>query len=259
MIKEKKNKRTALITTITIHGIILLLCFFIAAWQAPYPPIPEYGIELNFGLEERGTGEVQPDATQTEEQPEVTEDETNQNAEENQEENTNEDSQVETTDIESPDKVEEITEKTTSEQNEAEEKQKTDMSKEETNKSDITSQGDNIDKAGDKGDPEGEIEAKALYGNKGGGGGSLDMAGWEWDSPPNVKDQSSENGRIVFVIKVDDEGEIISVRTIEKTVSPAVEKIYKLEVEKLTFSRTSQHAVAAPTSSGKITFIIRSR
>ena len=149
-------------------------------------------------------------------------------------------------------------EKTTSDQNEAGQV-KNSMSKEETNKSDITSHGDNIDKEGDKGDPEGEIEAKALYGNKGGGGGSLDMAGWEWDSPPNVNDQSNENGRIVFEIEVDDEGELISVRTIEKTVSIAVEKIYKQEVEKLTFSRTSQHAVAAPTSSGKITFIIRLR
>jgi hypothetical protein len=54
-------------------------------------------------------------------------------------------------------------------------------------------------------------------------------------------------------------GEIISVRTLEKTVSPSVERIYKNEVESLTFSPMSSNTTPAPVSTGKITFIIRSK
>ncbi len=85
------------------------------------------------------------------------------------------------------------------------------------------------------------------------------MTGWIWDFAPDPKDTSNENGRIVFEIKIDDMGEIISVRTLEKTVSPAVERIYKNEVESLTFSPISSNTSSAPVSTGKITFLIRSK
>jgi hypothetical protein len=62
------------------------------------------------------------------------------------------------------------------------------------------------------------------------------LSGWRWDFEPNPPDTSNENGKIVFEIKIDDRGEIISVRTLEKTVSPEVERIYRQEVESLTFS-----------------------
>ena len=53
--KEKKNKRIALFTSLGIHAAILLLFFFLVAWRAPNPPLPEYGIELNFGLDDQGS------------------------------------------------------------------------------------------------------------------------------------------------------------------------------------------------------------
>ena len=87
----------------------------------------------------------------------------------------------------------------------------------------------------------------------------MDMSGWMWDFEPKPDDTSSETGRIVFEIKVDDQGEILSVRRLESTVSPTVEKIYRQEVEKLTFSKTSSNAIVAPISTGKITFVIKSK
>ena len=118
-----------------------------------------------------------------------------------------------------------------------------------------------LDAAGDEGDPQGTLDSRALYdGTYGGGGGpTLDLTGWIWDFEPNPKDTSNENGRIVFEIKIDDMGEIISVRTLEKTVSPSVERIYKNEVESLTFSPISSNTTPAAVSTGKITFIIRSK
>ena len=61
------------------------------------------------------------------------------------------------------------------------------------------------------------------------------MSGWNWDYLPKPAVTSKESGRVVFEIKIDENGEIISVRTVEKTVSDALEKIYRAEVVKLTF------------------------
>ena len=63
-------------------------------------------------------------------------------------------------------------------------------------------QGDKMDKRGDQGNEKGDIDARSLYGNPGGGGGTaLEMAGWIWDFKPAPDDTSSEEGRIVFQIQ----------------------------------------------------------
>jgi hypothetical protein len=124
-----------------------------------------------------------------------------------------------------------------------------------------SNRGDDKNEQGTKGKEEGTIDARGLYGSQGGGGGgtSLNMSGWQWDFLPKPKDNTSESGKIVFEIKIDDRGQIIYIRTLEKSVSPAVEKIYKSEVEKLTFSKTSGNTRPAPISTGTITFILRAR
>ena len=60
--EEKKNKRIALLSTIGIQVLVVLLLFLIIAWRPPNPPLPEYGIELNFGMDTEGSGEVQPES-----------------------------------------------------------------------------------------------------------------------------------------------------------------------------------------------------
>ncbi|MEQ9591024.1 MAG: hypothetical protein RLN86_00405, partial [Cyclobacteriaceae bacterium] len=77
--EEKKNRRIGMITSIGVHLALILAFLFIMAWRAPNPPLPEYGIELNFGLDDQGYGEVQPEtpaneAESAEEQPPVEED-----------------------------------------------------------------------------------------------------------------------------------------------------------------------------------------
>lgn len=57
---EKKNKKTGMAISAGLHAILLLIFFFIMAWRAPDPPLPEYGIELNFGTEDAGSGNEQP-------------------------------------------------------------------------------------------------------------------------------------------------------------------------------------------------------
>lgn len=289
---EIKKRRLSLGISIGIHALMILLFLFIMAWKEPYPPIPEYGIELNFGLDEAGSGDIQPVQESTESEAEQTEvvtpteeeiiDETEVTEEElvpetiepvqeidTETEEVIEDSQME----ESPDVIEPPVEQLVEENKEeikeitkeksisepAVDKTSTDsQSNQENTLNERSSQGDNADVKGDEGSDTGDLDARAIYGTPGGGGGaSLDLAGWIWDYVPKPQDTSDEYGRIVFEIKVDDQGEVIGVRTIEKTVSPRVEQVYREEVESLTFSPTSSNTMPAPISTGRITFIIK--
>lgn len=280
---EKRNKRIGLSISIGLHSAIAVLFFFLLAWKAPYPPAAEYGIELNIGFDESGSGDVQPTLLQPDAEGSLLEEnadnENTRPVDENipdetidqSEQSVNTESPVENTpDNTEVDNPEEMKEKT-------EEVKKTDPTpvnktgqtsqnagqenagvKGDENK--ITSQGDKTDAKGDQGNPEGTIDARALYGTPGGGsGGALELAGWIWDFEPRPDDTSTENGKIVFEIKIDAEGVITSVRTLEKTVTPGVEKIYRESVEELTFSPLSTNMRPAASSTGKITFIIRSR
>jgi outer membrane biosynthesis protein TonB len=289
--ERNKDKRVGWAVSASIHVLIILLFFLINAWTAPDPPLPEYGIELNFGIEEAGSGYEQPVTQPTpptveeqgepeeqivEEQEEVVEEQPEPEPVENTAveelpDSQQEDSPVETKPAEVPKPVakpvEEVVKETKPVTKPVEQPPKEEPKVEEKKVDSnalypgSASQGNKENKVGDAGNPDGNVEARALYGKQGGGGGgpSLDLAGWRWDYVPNPNDNSKENGRIVFEIRVDDNGEVIGVRTLEKTVSPAIEQLYRREVEKLTFSPTSDNTIPAPISTGKITFIIQSK
>src|SRR5882672_5409888 len=59
--EEKKNQRVGLLTSVGIHFAMLALFIFVMGWTAPDPPLSEYGagVELNFGLDDQGSGDVQ--------------------------------------------------------------------------------------------------------------------------------------------------------------------------------------------------------
>jgi len=90
-------------------------------------------------------------------------------------------------------------------------------------------------------------------------GVKLDLAGWMWDTTPQPQDDTEESGKIVFEIKIDEFGEVIAVKTLEKTVSPPVEKLYKDALTELTFSRTADNIAYASVYTGKVTFILRTK
>ncbi len=313
--KERENRNVALVTTLVFHVLLLLLLFFIKAWQDSRLPIQDAGIELNFGLDNVGSGDVQtrnrpsllknreesqpapaekkqPDPMKRveREQPKVEPVKATKAKVEEQAEVTSK--------VESPVKVVEKP---------AKKLEPTPVPKTEP-KSVVTAKpveapprqadartiykksgvgsgssgtgnsgngtvgsnpnpggnnnGDDPSGVGDKGSPEGKLDAKALYGKAGSGGSggsSLSLTGWTWSSRPVVNDPSSETGKIVIQIKVDEQGELISVKIIEKTVSQSVADIYKRAVERLSFVPTNSAGVRPSQSAGTITFIIRSR
>lgn len=302
--QEKKNKRIATFTTIGVNVVVLLILILIAAWRAPDPPLPEYGIELNFGMDTQGSGDVQP--REPVGSPQATEEVQEQQAEpeESQPEPAEEQQQTETaapaevtpaeqqvtSKVESPVAVKEekkeeskpvekpVEQKPVPKPVEkkpapkVEEKPKVDpnatYNPNKAKTADATSnkagqpgsQGDDKSKTGDKGNPEGSLDAKALYGKAGGGGGgpSLDLAGWQWDTRPAPRVPDNEMGGIVkFEIKVDDNGDIISIRTLERSVSAETEQACKQSIQRLTFSKTGEKV--PDISTGTITFVVRSK
>jgi periplasmic protein TonB len=121
---------------------------------------------------------------------------------------------------------------------------------------------------GDKGDPKGKIDAP-LYsgkpgsggngnGGNGGSGSGLVMTGWTWSKKPVVNDDSDETGNIRFEIKVDEQGEILSVKVLSTTVSQSVVNMYKRAIEKVSFVPTNNGARQA-VSTGTINIKINPR
>ncbi|MEM6643407.1 MAG: hypothetical protein AAF616_10540 [Bacteroidota bacterium] len=48
--EDRKNQRLGWVISFSVQIALLILCYFLVAWKAPFPPIPIYGIEL--GVEE---------------------------------------------------------------------------------------------------------------------------------------------------------------------------------------------------------------
>lgn len=248
---NKDLKRKAFWLTVTTNVIFFLMMMIIVAWKETYPPPEEYGIELGFEtselsepsdvlnesedsfeeIEESSDDEIIDEQTTEEiidsdELEEIAEDEIN-----------NVDSDDES-DLDLLNENESITEEKVSESSESED-----------NKEEETILKNKI------------IDERALFNkntssSSGSKGSSLEMQGWVWDIEPKPIDNSRESGKIVFEIIVDYYGEIVGLKTIETTLSPNIEKIYREEIYKLTFSPTNNNN-PAELSKGKITFLIK--
>ena len=275
---EKKNKRIAAVTSIGIHVVLFLLFMFAVAWRAPDPPLPEFGIELNFGLDTQGSGDIQPETP-------VGSDEDADKTEQVQNEEPEEEKQAEAKPSESTPAEQQVTTKQESsvvvkeekkETKPVETKVKTEEKKEVTPKEDAKAiykpntektesktgqpgnQGDDVNKTGDKGDPKGSLDAKALYGKQGGGGGgpSIALSGFDWGELPKPTVPDEAYGEYVFQVKVDREGAIVSIIPLKRGLSLEAEKIFKREIEKIEFTPTGNNL--PEYSVGTITFVVRS-
>ena len=290
--EENKNKKKAAIISILVHSVLLLAFLFIIAWREPDPPLPEYGIELNFGLDNVGSGDIQPETPANE----------NTSEEEAAPEELPEQQEVETEDaevVEESDPAKAVVEETTTSTQESpdvvkktvveekiqpvkEEKKepvkevkKTEEKKEvakpadgakgttgESAKAESANHGDDANKVGDKGDEKGSLDARALYGNPGGGGGNqpaLSIVGWIWDTIPNEKDSGPENGTVVIEFFIDENGEVRRTRIEKTTISLGAARFYQDQVQKTTFSKTSAGPVTSEFTKGTITFVIKSK
>lgn len=281
-----------MIISIGAHALLLLLFVFLLAWKAPDPPLPEYGIEINFGVSEVGTGDIQPETAPVESEAEeeaAPEESSEEVVEEVLEETPVEETTqpvtepVETTpepvqtQQESPEVVKEKPQEKPVEkpvekpQTEPEKKPepKRELRKEatygakgegESKDPPAASEGDDKDKTGDKGK---QVLAKGstYEGKPGGGQGgpALSIVGWTWDAVPKAKDNSSENGTVTFEFMIDEDGYVFFTKTIKSSVSPSVAKFYEDQLKQTTFSRTGTGAVQPGNTKGTVTFTIVSK
>jgi periplasmic protein TonB len=289
--QEKKNRRIGLITSLGIHGALFLALFFLMAWRAPDPPLPEFGVELNFGLDDQGSGDVQPetpvgeqtdqndqakeqpaDAQPEEVKPEIKEEVKETVVEKAVEQAVSDDPSPVVVKEEKKKEVKKEIVKDKPKEAAPKEKVIAEYKKEDNKDATATdaskkgtkgNQGDDVNKTGDKGSEEGKLDAKALYGTPGGGGGGdgfgLSMAGWSWAIDPKVPDlPDNENGKVTFEIECDENGDITEIKTIERSLSPRAEQLLKDEIRKNSLVRTAG-ARAPERSRGKIVFILKTK
>jgi hypothetical protein len=286
--RDVKNKRIAFLISVALHASLFLSFFFLISWRAPYPPAPEYGVELNFGLDDQGGGEIQPDAPVG--NPNVEDNNTDQKADEKKDEvepvketpqtkveEQKDDSKIisdETSDVEMKEKKNKPEDKP--KEKVVAKKEKTEEVKQVVEKKAVytgaagekkgetnQSHGDDPGKVGDKGNPEGKLDAKALYGKPGGGGGGdgfgLAMSGWEWASQPKSPEiPDNENGRIVFEIECDENGDIVKITTLDRGLSLKAEQLLKAEIQKNSLVRTSNGKVPS-RSKGQVAFYLKTK
>ncbi|MDO8968146.1 energy transducer TonB [Algoriphagus sp.] len=308
---EKDSKRKSAIITIVLNVLLLLAFYFIVVWKQPIPPLPKFGLELNLGFTETGSGdrnspnapsEVQTKVTEAaapgEIAPAVTKPATPAPSPKtetakpkaaakpaaNQAVTTKpspikgeEKAAVETKKPE-PTKAEPTKTVTAPAKSEAEattqkapEQPKIDQravmgaggtTGKGTQPASGGAQGSSTTK-GDEGKPTGTVDGRAVMGEgsgKGansGAGYSLDLAGWDFASKPNINDRvSTRNGRIVFKITIDDSGRVVQAVPLEYNVSNDVLAYYRQVVNQINF-RKSGGTSTADFSTGKITFIIK--
>lgn len=313
---NKKNRIVASVTTVAIQGLLLVAMVVLVASRPPNPPWEDrsYGVELNFGLDTEGYGDIQPtepvgnrgdqaEAPKRQEEPaetpEVREEpkpevkepvrvpEPVETKPEVVERNDDPESPVLVKEKKPEEKkppVEKPVEKVPEKVVEKAPEKKVETKKPEAPVVDSKAvfkpktqsaagtgeggekagqpgnHGDDKGKVGDKGNPQGTLDAKALYGQPGGGGGGVSMSGFngfEWPTvqTPTLPDEAF--GVYEFMVKVDDQGEVLSVTPLQRGLSLEAERKLKEVIQKLSFVPKGSNLPAQ--SEGKITFRVVSK
>jgi len=286
--QESKNRVIGMLTSLGFHGALLLLFLLTISWRAPGPPAAEFGVVVNMGFDDVGSGDVQTDKpVATEEEPKV--EETPKKEEPQPEPEVTKPAKVEKEETlaaeeespvvvkkeepkkvepkkEEPKKVEPKKEEPKKEPEKLLTEYKPSNSTTTTSTKGGGSEGDDANKTGNKGQPDGNLDPNGQYTGKPGGGGGGDggiglaMSGWTWSERPSTAGISNnESGRVVFEIECDDSGEIVGIKTLERGVSAATEQALKKEIQRVSLISTVKGGIIPPRSKGTVTFVIKSR
>ena len=286
------HRREALIGTLLVHGLLLLLFMFMV-FKGPNPPLAALGggdgVELNYGLDEAGSGNIQSMAPANKSQnradsrppiaspdpqprPAVTaQADPMPPAQEKIITSDAEESPVSEAVVETP--------APPKEEVKVAPRPKRQVAVTFSPKGSATgggngvngtsnaptgnSNGDHPGTVGDQGDPNGSLDAKALYGAPGHGGtgsspgsGGLEMSGWRFGSTPVVEAVDDNSGTVRFKIKISADGEVEAVTKVSGNVSAAQEKLCRDKLLDANFIKTNG---AAGGATGFYTFKITVR
>ena len=284
---ERKSRIQSALITVVIQVLLFLAFYFMVVWEQPNPPTPTYGLELNLGFSDFGSGEpseLSPNSseipvteapapgeivppTQT---PVATSNATASKPKPSTSQAVStQPSPIKGETVATPSTVKEEAKEASNNQKLVEQP-KLDQravfgaggkSGKGSNPTTASGQG-NTKVSGDQGKPTGTVDGRALQGAgsgkgvAGGAGYSLDLAGWDFASRPSINDRvSTRNGRIVFKITVDGSGKVVQALPLEYNVSNEVLAYYRQVVNQLDFKKSG--GSTAEFSNGKITFVIK--
>jgi len=220
---DTKHKKKSMTITVILHVIILILLFFFGLTYLDPPP--ENGIAVNFGTTDYGKGDIQPAQPVKTAPKQASPEPIPEIKTEVKEEVVTQDNE-EAPVIKKKDNKEEVMDTPKEEPRKVIPKKvepKPDKSTTDALSSLINgpknngttggSEGDD-DKAGDKGDPEGDLNAKSYYGNGIGldGDGNYRLGGRKALNKAKEIQKCNEAGRVVVSIEVDRSGKVISAR-----------------------------------------------
>jgi len=264
--EDRQYERKAVLFAIVVHAALLLICFFwIVLKESKNEAGPgTAGVPINFGFNEMGSGDnnsTDPVATQAEQTPQETPP---------AEEVSTDDASLTTTDPNAETVVSETkkpsTTTTTTPTTKPTQTTTTPTTNPNAQMGSTTkpgvATGDGVTGgAGNQGNPNGTLDSKNYYGTPGNGGnggnGALNMAGWHLEADPKVENVAKESGKVVFSVKIDEDGSILSILVKEKTVSEALVQRCKAEINKMEFVKNRDNASSAESATGTITFVFR--
>ncbi|MBC8084136.1 MAG: hypothetical protein H7Z21_13080 [Hymenobacter sp.] len=284
---REEHRKEAIIGTVLLHALLAAVLFF-TVFKGPDPPLDAMGgdgVELNYGIDEAGSGDVQslavannsrnradsrPPASNPDPRPVPTPQTApsvpQPAAEERLITSDAEESPVTAPPVEKPAPAKEEVRETPK----PAERPRTLYTPKgsangggngvngSSNAPTGNNNGDRPGAVGDQGDPNGSLDAKALYGQPGSGGsgsspgsGGLEMSGWAFVNRPTAPALDNNSGFVRFRIKVSADGEVEAVTKVAGNVSSAQEKACRDALENAEFRRTSS---AGGGASGFYTF-----
>ena len=218
---DTKHKKKSMTITVILHVIILILLFYVGLTYLDPPP--ENGIAINFGTTETGSGNIQPTEPIKAAPKETTPPPVSQPKTEIKEEVVTQD--VEDAPVIKKEKKKEVQKETPVKEQPKETPKKPDPKPDKTTtdalsnlinapKSDGTAKGSegNDDTAGDKGNPNGDPNAKSYYGTGKGldGDGNYLLGGRKALNKEKYVQDCNEAGKVVVSIEVNRNGQVIS-------------------------------------------------
>lgn len=236
---DTKHKKKSFIITTIIHVVIILLLFFLGLDYLDPPP--ENGIAINFGTTETGSGEIQP-TEEIKSSPKQTTPETASEISDPEPETAEITEEVLTQEIEDAPVIEEKPKKEPIKKVKEPKKKPKDKPKSEKpvekkiekkpdpkpDKSTLDildsfsngpkndgktngGEGDETTTEGDKGDPNGDINAKSYYGKGQGldGDGNYRLGGRKALNKEKIVQKCNESGIVVVKIEVNQAGKVI--------------------------------------------------
>ena len=270
VLDTQHKRRSTVITTVIMALILLLIFMFGMKYQ---DPPEEYGVAINFGNSDVGSGEPVENVkeqTQAEEQEEVEEEVKEEVVEETPQEQVQEDVITDDTakDVPVVEKAKEVTEAAPVKEvvkKEPAKKPKPKPSKATTdalsnllngNSSDGATKGEgDDDQQGVKGKETGDPNSSKYYGNGGSGsGGDYSLGGRNAISKPKRKPDCEEEGVVVVSIEVDRNGRVVKAVPGVKGTTNSAPCLLKPAKELALKTKWNADGNAPSKQKGKITY-----